>query len=124
MSAPVVNAPVDIDAVELISVRPSGDGRRLTVRVRDREGLTRRMTLPAAWLDSLATALPWTRHGNEAPALSSWSMEAASGGALLLTLRTPEGEAFSFTIKPWQIAGMATLATHGGLDRNETRSMH
>jgi hypothetical protein len=119
-----MNDPVDIDAVELVSVRPSGDGRRLTVRVRDSAGKTRRMSLPASWLDSLLTALPWTRHGEEAHELSSWSMEAASGGALLLTLRAPTGEVFSFTVRPWQIAGMATLATHGGLGRNETTTLH
>jgi len=119
-----MNDPVDIDAVELVSVRPSGDGQRLTMRVRDSAGETRRMRLPAAWLDSLLTALPWARHGEEAHELSSWSMEAASDGALLLTLRTPAGEAFSFVVRPWQIAGMATLATYGGLGRPETTSLH
>lgn len=113
----------DIDAVELISVHPSGEGR-LKVRMRDRNGRTTTVGLPATWLDSLVTALPCPTCSGTAHALSSWSMEAATGGQLLLTLRTPEGMAFSFTIKPWQVAGMATLAGYGGLCRNETTRVH
>ncbi|HVY15843.1 MAG TPA: hypothetical protein VHB27_11480 [Rhodopila sp.] len=116
--------PIDIDAAELIDARPGGDGRSLTVKLRDRNGRTLRLTLPAQWLDHLVTAAPSSVGNGEAHPLSSWHMEAAGDGTLLLVLRTPEGTAVNFTVKPWQIAGMATLATHGRLDRNETERVH
>jgi hypothetical protein len=56
--------------------------------------------------------------------LASWSMQAAAGGDLLLTLRTPDGEAFSFTVKPWQVQGIGTLATHGHFDSKKKSALH
>jgi hypothetical protein len=41
-----------------------------------------------------------------------------------LTLRTPEGMALSFTIKRWQVQGMATVATYGGTREPASRSVH
>jgi hypothetical protein len=52
-------------------------------------------------------------------------MSAADNGQdLLLTLRTPEGLAISFTLKLWQIEGMATIATYGGTNRVQPKTMH
>jgi hypothetical protein len=36
-----------------------------------------------------------------------------NGQDLVLTLRTPQGLAISFATKPWQVEGMATIATDG-----------
>jgi hypothetical protein len=43
-----------------------------------------------------------------------------NGQDLVLTLRTPEGQAVSFAMKPWQVEGMATIATYGNAARSPT----
>jgi hypothetical protein len=43
---------------------------------------------------------------------------------MILTLRTPEGMAISFTVKPWQVQGMATVATYGSTREPPNRSIH
>jgi hypothetical protein len=104
----------EIEATELDSVRASADGRALRLRVRDQSGRTVCFTLPANWLNSLMNALPRSSGSGVVHPLDSWSMDRIPNGQdLVLTLRTPEGEAVSFAIKPWQVEGMATIATYG-----------
>jgi hypothetical protein len=43
---------------------------------------------------------------------------------MILTLRTPEGMAISFTVKPWQVQGMATVATYGASGEGTGRTIH
>jgi len=43
---------------------------------------------------------------------------------MILTLYTPEGLAISFTIKPWQVQGMATVAMYGAAREANSRSLH
>ena len=43
---------------------------------------------------------------------------------MILTLRTPEGMAISFTVKPWQVQGMATIATYSGVPGMEPKLRH
>ena len=49
---------------------------------------------------------------------------AENGQDLLLTLRTADGLAISFTTKPWQVEGMATIAAHGITRRTLAKSVH
>ena len=49
---------------------------------------------------------------------------AENGRDMILTLRTPEGMAISFTVKPWQVQGMATVATYGSTREPANRSIH
>jgi hypothetical protein len=57
--------------------------------------------------------------------LDEWSMTPAENGRdMVLTLRTPEGLAVSFTIKPWQVQGMATVATFGRSGETPPKSVH
>jgi hypothetical protein len=49
---------------------------------------------------------------------------AENGQDLLLTLRTPEGVAMSFTLKPWQVEGMATIATYASAQRSQPKTLH
>jgi hypothetical protein len=114
----------DIDAVDLISVSPIDDGSRLKLRVRARDGGIQTVAMPARWLNDLVNAVPHPMLDGSAHPLASWSMQAAAGGELLLTLRTPEGEAFSFTMKPWQVQGMGTLATHGHFETKKKDALH
>jgi hypothetical protein len=103
----------DIDATELISVRISPDGRRLKIRVRDGTGRTSTVALPTNWLNQILNALPRPGVAEVYP-LDTWSMDRPRDGQdLLLTLRTPEGRAVTFAVKPWQLEGMATIATYG-----------
>lgn len=103
----------DIDATELISVRVSPDGRRLKIRVRDSSGHIASVALPTAWLNQILNALPRPGVAEVYP-LDTWSMDRPPNGQdLLLTLRTPEGRAVTFAVKPWQLEGMATIATYG-----------
>jgi hypothetical protein len=110
-----------IDAMELIGVRLSSDGKRLRLRMRDQNGQTVSLSLPACWLNAMLTALPGSHGPDKVHALDSWSMERLGNGQdLVLTLRTPEGQAIAFAMKPWQVEGMATIATYGNaapLDR-------
>jgi hypothetical protein len=114
----------DIDAAELISVSPIDDGSRLKLRVRARDGGIQTVAMPAQWLNDLVNAVPHPILDGSAHPLASWSIQAAAGGDLLLTLRTPEGEAFSFTMKPWQMQGMGTLATHGHFAPKKKDALH
>jgi hypothetical protein len=47
-----------------------------------------------------------------------------NGQDLILTLRTPEGQAVSFAMKPWQIEGMATIATYGNASGTSAGPVH
>jgi hypothetical protein len=49
---------------------------------------------------------------------------AGNGQELVLTLRTPEGIAVSFTTKPWQLEGMATIATYGNAGPLPVKTVH
>ena len=112
-----------IEATELISVLASPDGARLRLRVRDQDGRTVSFTLPACWLNSMLNALPRSSDPDRVHALDSWSMDRL-GQDLVLTLRTPDGQAVSFAMKPWQVEGMATIATYGGSGRTLGTTVH
>ena len=57
--------------------------------------------------------------------LDTWTMGTTENRQdLLLTLRTPEGLTISFIIKPWQVEGMATIATYGSSNRPFPKSVH
>jgi hypothetical protein len=49
---------------------------------------------------------------------------AENGQDLLLTLRTPEGMVISFTLRHWQVEGMATVATYGSAQRAQPKTVH
>src|SRR5271167_2325656 len=94
----------DIEVRELDSVLVSADGRRLRLRVRDQAGRTVCFWLPANWLNSILKALPRSSDSGVVHPLDSWSIDRTPNGQdLVLTLRTPQGQAVSFAIKPWQV---------------------
>lgn len=106
-------APGDeIDAVELLNVRQSADGRGLRLRVRDRTGRQSVVTLPMQWLNTMLGVVPQPPLGSEVQPVESWTIDRTAKD-LLLTLRTPDGQALTFAVKPWQVEGMATIATYG-----------
>jgi hypothetical protein len=114
-----------IDATELIGVRMSADGKRLRLRVRDQNGQTVSFSLPANWLNAMLSAMPHATGSDTVHPLDSWSMDRTGNGQdLVLTLRTPEGQAVSFAMKPWQVEGMATIATYGNPGRTSAGTMH
>ncbi len=103
-----------IDATELLGLRLSGDGKCLRLRVRDQNGQALSLSLPVCWLNAMRTTLPRTTDIDIIHALDSWSMDRFNNGQeLVLTLRTSEGQSISFAMKPWQIEGMATIASYG-----------
>ena len=115
----------DIDALELDSVHASPDGQQLRLRVRDQTGRLVRFSLPARWLNSILNALPRTADTEVVHPLDSWSIDRMPDDSdLVLTLRTPEGQAVSFAIKPWQVEGMATVATYGSSAGAPKRVVH
>jgi hypothetical protein len=117
--------PGAIDATELIGVRLSSDGKLLRLRLRDQGGRTIAMSLPASWLNTIQNALPRQIDSGAVYPLDSWSMDRAEGGLdLVLTLRTPEGLTVSFLAKPWQVEGMATIATYGKTGQNSDKTVH
>jgi len=83
------------------------------------------LSLPANCLNTVISAVPDHVDPGTVHKLESWTKGAAENGQdLLLTLRTPEGAAISFTLKPWQVEGMATVATYGSSQRVLPKTMH
>jgi hypothetical protein len=119
-----MTTPPDIAATELLSVRVVDTDGSVRLRIRDREGKQLTVSLPAHWLDAIVTALPWPAASTEARPLASWSMDRVGGEDLLLTLRTAEGQAVTFAMKPWHVAGMATIANYGNADPAPKGSIH
>jgi hypothetical protein len=73
----------------------------------------------------MLNALPRSPDVDTIHALDSWSMDRLNNGEdLVLTLRTPEGQSVSFAMKPWQVEGMATIATYGSSGRSTETTVH
>lgn len=114
-----------IEAKELIGLRLSFDGRCLRLRVRDRSGQSMTVSLPVGWLNAMLDILPRDCGPGTVHPLDSWSLDRVGNGQdLLLTLRTPEGQAVSFVMKPWQVEGMATIATYGTTGQSSASTVH
>jgi hypothetical protein len=114
-----------IDASELTEARLSADGTRLHLTLYDQAGKKVPLSLPTCCMNTLITALPGHPDPGSVHRLDSWTMGTSENGQdLLLTLRTPEGTAISFTLKPWQVEGIATIATYGGLSRPMPKIVH
>jgi hypothetical protein len=90
-----------IDATELVAVRMSSNGKRLRLRLRDQSGQTISLSLPVCWLNAMLNVLPRSTDPDTVHPVDSWSMDRMGNGQdLILTLRTPEGQAVSFGMKP------------------------
>jgi hypothetical protein len=114
-----------IDATELINVLLSSDGQHLRLRVRDQNGQTVSFSLPTCWLNAMLNALPRPATTETVHPVDSWSMDRVGNGQdLVLTLHTPQGQAVSFAMKPWQVEGMATIATYGNADPRLRTTIH
>jgi hypothetical protein len=114
-----------IDATEVDGVRLSSDGSRLILLLRDAAGQKVSLSMPVRCLNTVLTAMPRSAAMGEQHSLDTWSMAPAENGRdMILTLRTPEGLAVSFAIKPWQIQGMATIATFGQSGEAPPKSIH
>jgi hypothetical protein len=116
---------VRIDADQLSEVRLSADGSRVLLALLDDTGRKVTLSLPTNCLNAVLAAVPRRADPGVVHRLDSWSMGVADNGQdLLLTLRTPEGVAISFTLKHWQVEGMATIATYGGSPRSQPKTVH
>jgi hypothetical protein len=105
---------VRIDATELLDVRLSADRTRLVLRLRDQAGQSVSLSLPTACLNTVLTAMPQQIEAGTVHSLDTWTMALGENGQdLVLTLRTPQGMAVSFTAKPFQVEAMATIAMYG-----------
>jgi hypothetical protein len=114
-----------IDVTELISVRLSADQKHLKLTLRDDNGRVVSLSLPARWLNTLQNAMPRQVESGTVHPLDSWSIDRyGNGHDLILTLRTPEGVAVSFAAKPWQVEGMATIATYGCAESGSDGTIH
>jgi hypothetical protein len=113
-----------IDA-ELDGARLSPDGSRLILLLRDTAGQKVSLSLPTNCLNTVLTAAPQPAAPGTVHAVETWNMVPGEKGQdTILTLCTPEGMAVSFTLKPWQIQGMATVATFGSMRETSNRSIH
>jgi hypothetical protein len=116
---------VKIDADQLTEVRLSADGARVILALLDDAGQKISLSLPINCLNAVLSVTPRHAEPGVVHKLVSWNMGVAENGQdLLLTLRTPEGLAISFTLKPWQVEGMATIATYGKSQRIQPKTMH
>ena len=91
----------------------------------NQSGQTVSFSFPACWLNTMLNAVPDRPRPDTVHPLDSWSMDRVGNGQdLVLTLRTPEGQAVSFAMKPWQVEGMATIATYGLSGRPAAHTVH
>ena len=83
------------------------------------------LSLPANCLNAVLAVAPRHTEPGAVHKLDTWNMGMAENGQdLVLTLRTPEGLAISFALKPWQVEGMATIAAYGSSHRGQPKSLH
>ena len=116
---------ITIDADQVTEVRLSADGARVLLTVLDDKAQKVLVSLPANCLNAVVAVAPRHAEPGAVHKLDTWNMAAAENRQdLLLTLRTPEGLAISFTLKPWQVEGMATIATYGSANRPQSKSLH
>jgi hypothetical protein len=116
---------VKIDTDQLTEARLSADTTRVHLTLLDRDGRKTILSLPTNCLNTIVNLLPGRADPGSVHTLDTWTMGTTENRQdLLLTLRTPEGLAISFIIKPWQVEGMATIATHGSSNRPLPRSVH
>jgi hypothetical protein len=116
---------VKIDADQVTEVRLSSDGARVLLTLLDDAGQKVSLSVPARCMNAVHSVVPRTAEPGAVHKLDTWNMGTAKNGQdLLLTLRTPECLAISFTLKPWQVEGMATIATYGGSHRPQPKSLH
>jgi hypothetical protein len=120
-----VTDTVKIDASQLAEVRLSADATRVTLTLLDDTKQKIQLSLPVDCLNAVVSAVPRRAEPEAVHRLDSWSMGVAENGRdLLLTLRTPEGAAISFALKPWQVEAMATIATYGNAQRLPPKLLH
>jgi hypothetical protein len=120
-----VTDKVKIDADQVTDVRLSEDATRVSMTLLDPAGNRMLLTLPADCLNAVLSVVPRRAAPDVVNRLDSWSMGVAENAQdLVLTLRTPEGAAISFALKPWQVEGMATIATYGSAQRSQPKTMH
>jgi hypothetical protein len=117
--------PVRIDATELLDVRLSSDRTRVVLKLRDQGGQSVSLSLPTACLNTVMTAMPQQIDVGTVHPLDTWTMQPADNNQdLVLTLRTSQGLAISFTTKPCQVEAMATIATYGRAPSLSAKSIH
>jgi hypothetical protein len=116
---------VRIDATQLAEIRLSDDATRVTMTLLDASGQEVLLSVPADCLNAVVSIVPRQAAPDVVHRLASWSMGVAENSQdLVLTLRTPEGVAVCFTLKLWQVEGMATIATYGGAQRPPAKTLH
>ena len=114
-----------IDAEQLTGVRLSADRTHVILGLLDAAGQKVSLSLPVNCLNAVLSVTPRQAEAGAVYKLDSWNMSVAENGQdLLLTLRTPEGLAISFALKPWQVEGMATIVTYGSAQRMQPKTMH
>jgi hypothetical protein len=114
-----------IDATELLDARTSSDGKHLQLRLRDQSGQAMTFSLPARWLNTMLNAVPTSSGTETVHPLDSWNMDRIGNSEdLILTRRTPEDQAVSFAMKPWQVEGMATIATQTQYEITTKTTIH
>ena len=116
---------VKIDAHELTEVRLSADGSARADEFAGRRGGGSFVVAAGGVFERRASVAPRHAEPGSVHRLDSWNMTVADNGQdLLLTLRTPEGLVISFTLKPWQVEGMATIAAYGKTQHPPPKNLH
>ena len=84
------------------------------MRLVDASGQMISLSLPMGCLNAVLTAVPQHLESDAVHPLNTWTMVAAENGQdLVSTPHTPDGCMVSFATKPYQLQGMATIATPG-----------
>jgi len=120
-----MNERCRIDAAELDGVRLSPDGTCVILLMRDAAGQKISLSLPRRCISTVLTAAPRPTEAGMPHSVDVWNMSVAENGQdMVVTFCTRDGMVMSFTIKPWQVQAMATVATHSVTRDDPTRSVH
>jgi hypothetical protein len=102
-----------IEVSELHCIEVAQDEKTICLRVRDRDGRAASVRLPVGCLNAVANAIPRPEReliNQSSPhEVGSWSLAACPTG-LILSLNLPNAAKITFSIQPWQLAAMASLA--------------
>jgi hypothetical protein len=107
------NLERQIEVSELHCIEVAQNGKTICLRVRDRDGRAASVRLPVACLNAVANAIPRPEseliNKTSPHEVDSWSLAPCLTG-LILRLNLPDGARIAFSIQPWQLAAMASVA--------------
>lgn len=114
-----------VNAQELLRIETADDGRSVCLHLVDDAGRVVVLRLPSGIVRAVGEIVPRAPEPACLHLVDSWRLRPSDdGAALVLTLQTPDGCAAWYVMKPWQVEGIATVASHSGPTPRAARLMN